>query len=76
MVGKVDGKAIDVLHDALVELAKDKTKFLDHDFMSSIFSEIHEDEEGNKCPLKPLVDAMQYYMGKKDKLCNTFSDRL
>ena len=70
------GKAIDALHDALVEISKDNSKFLDHDFMSSIFSEIHEDEEGNKCPLEPLVDAMQYYMGKKAKLCDKYSDRL
>ena len=64
------GKAIDALHDALVELANDNTKFLDHEFMSDIFSEIHEDENGNKCPLEPLVDAMQYYMGKKTQLCD------
>ena len=64
------GKAIDALHDALVEVANDNTKFLDHDFMSNMFSEIHEDENGNKCPLEPLVDAMQYYMGKKTQLCD------
>ena len=58
------GKAIDALHDALVELAKDGSKFLDEDFMNNIFSEIDEDEEGNKRPLEPLVEAMEYYMGE------------
>ena len=64
------GKAVDALHDALVELAEDNTKFLDHDFMSNIFSEIYEDGDGNKGPLEPLVDAMQYYMGEITQLCN------
>ena len=45
------GKAIDALHDALVELAKDGSKFLDEDFMNNIFSEIDEDENHNKRPL-------------------------
>ena len=58
------GKAIDALHDALVELADDGSKFLDEDFMNNIFSEIDEDEEQNKRPLEPLVEAMQYYMGE------------
>ena len=58
------GKAIDALHDSLVELAKDGNKFLDEDFMNNIFSEIDEDNEGNKRPLEPLVEAMEYFMGK------------
>ena len=60
------GKAIDALHDVLVELVEDGSKFLDEDFMNNIFSEIDEDENHNKRPLEPLVDAMQYYMGKND----------
>ena len=54
------GKAIDALHDSLVELAKDGNKFLDEDFINNIFLEIDEDNEGNKRPLEPLVEAMQH----------------
>ena len=61
------GKAIDALHDALVELSEDGNLFLDEDFMNNIFSEIDEDDEGSKRPLAPLVEAMEYYMGKDRK---------
>ena len=37
------GKAIDALHDAMVDLAEDGNKFLDEDFINNIFSEIDED---------------------------------
>jgi hypothetical protein len=59
------GKAIDALHDAMVEIEKDGSKLLDEDFMDSIFSEIYEDEDGNKVPLEPLVEAMNYQFKEK-----------
>ena len=40
--------------------------------MSNIFSELHEDKNGKKGPLEPLVDAMQYYMGEICRLWNKF----
>jgi hypothetical protein len=54
------GKAIDALHEAMVEIKKDGSKFLDEDFMNDIFSKIYTDEDGNDVPLEPLVEAMKY----------------
>ena len=54
------GKAIDALHDAMVEIEKDGSKFLDEDFMNDIFSNIYTDEDRNDVPLEPLVEAMKY----------------
>ena len=59
------GKAIDALHDALVEIEKDGSKFLDEDFMNEIFSKIYTNKDGQGVPLEPLVDAMEYQFEKK-----------
>ena len=59
------GKAIDALHEAMVEIEKDGSKFLDEDFMNHIFSKIYTDEDGNDVPLEPLVDAMKYQYEEK-----------
>ena len=58
------GKAIDALHDALVRIEDNGELFLDEQFMTDIFSEIDEDEQGKRQPLKPLKEAMEYYMGE------------
>ena len=57
-------KAIDALHDAMVEVASDPKLFLDEEFMNTIFSKIDEDEEGAPRPLQPLVDAMEFHVGE------------
>jgi hypothetical protein len=59
------GKAIDALHEAMVEIEKDGSKFLDEVFMNHIFSKIYTDEDGNDVPLEPLVDAMKYQYEEK-----------
>ena len=58
------GKAIDALHDAMVEIEKDGTKFLDETFMNVIFNKIHVDGDGNPAPLEPLAEYMKYSMGE------------
>ena len=59
------GKAIDALYEAMVEVEKDGSKFLDEDFMSDIFGKIYTDDQGNDVPLEPLVDAMKYQFEEK-----------
>ena len=59
------GKAIDALDEAMAEVEKDGSKFLDEDFMNNIFAKIYTDEEGNDVPLEPLVDAMRYQFEEK-----------
>lgn len=59
------GKAIDALHDAMTEIEQDGSKFLDEDFMNDIFSKIYENEDGEQCPLQPLVDAMKFQFEEK-----------
>jgi len=54
------GKAIDALHDAMSEIENYVSKFLDEDFMNDIFSKIYENEDGEQCPLQPLVDVMKF----------------
>ena len=58
------GKVIDALHDGLVEIEKDGTKFLDETFINSLFDKIHVDGEGNPGKLEPLVEYMEYNLGK------------
>ena len=58
------GKAIDALHDAMVEIEEDGSKFLDEEFMNDIFSKISEDADGNSAPLKPLEEYMDFMFGK------------
>ena len=57
------GKAIGALHDAMVQMEGDGKKFLDENFVNSIFSKIHVTDDGELEPLEPLVDYMKYYMG-------------
>ena len=58
------GKAIDALHNGMVEIEKDGNRFLDETFMNSLFDKIHVDGEGNPAPLEPLVEYMEYNLGK------------
>ena len=54
------GKALDTLHDAIVEIDQDGENFLNKDFMYAIFNGIGEDNE----PLEPIVDFMKFMFGK------------
>ena len=54
------GKAVDALHDAMVEIEKDGSLYLNEDFMDGIFVAIYENDDGTLGPLPPLVDAMNY----------------
>ena len=53
------GKAIDALHDTMVEIKKDGSKLLDIDFMGNIFSKIYDDG-----PLEPLEEYMTHMFGE------------
>lgn len=59
------GKAIDSLHDAMIEIAKDGSRLLDVEFMDAIFDKIYTDENGNEVPLQPLKDAMAFTFEEK-----------
>ena len=59
------GKAIDALHDAMMEIEKDGSLFLSEEFMDGIFSAIHENDDGILGPLQPLVGAMNYTFEEK-----------
>ena len=52
------GKAINTLHDGLVEIEKDGNKFLNETVMNSLFRKIHVDWEDNPTELEPLVEYM------------------
>jgi hypothetical protein len=54
------GKAIDALHDALIQIESNGNLYLDEDFMNSIFNKIYTDDNNNSIPLQPLEDAMKY----------------
>ena len=54
------GKAIDALHDALLEIESNGNLYLDEDFMNSIFNKIYTNDNNNSIPLQPLEDAMKY----------------
>ena len=54
------GKALDALHDAMVEIDQDGENFLNEDFMVAIFNGIGEYDD----PLEPLVDFMKFMFGK------------
>ena len=60
------GKAVDALELAFIAVGNDGSKYLDEDFMNEIFSEIYEDENGNRIPLQPLVDAMKFSFEEKE----------
>ena len=53
------GKAIDALYNAMLTIKADGSKFLDIDFMSSIFSKVYNDG-----PLQPLEDYMTHMFGE------------
>ena len=53
---------IDVLHDVIVKIEKNRTKFLDRDFMNSIFSKPDTNKKREHLPLNPLVEAMEYFV--------------
>ena len=53
------GKAIDALHDAMVEIKRDGSKLLNIDFMGNIFSKIYNDG-----PLEPLEEYMTHMFGE------------
>ena len=59
------GWAIDAWHEAMVEVEKDGSNFLDKDFMNDIFAKIYIDEQGNDEPLEPLADTMKYQFEEK-----------
>ena len=54
------GKALDELHDAMVEIDQDGENFLNEDFMGAIFNGILEDND----LLETLVDFMKFMFGK------------
>ena len=54
------GKALDALHDAMVHIEQDREKFLNEDFMGTIFNGIEEDDES----FEYLVDFMKFMFGK------------
>ena len=54
------GKAIDALHDALIQIESNDNLYLDEDFMNSIFNKIYTNDNNNSIPLQPLEDAMKY----------------
>jgi hypothetical protein len=58
------GKAIDTLHDGMVEIEKNGKTFLDKGFMNNLFSKIHVNEVEELGPLEPLVKYMKYYLCK------------
>ena len=59
------GLPINALYEAMVEIEKYGSKFLDEDFVNEIFSKIYTDENGNDGPLEPLDDAMAYQYERK-----------
>ena len=54
------GKALDTLHDAIVEIEQDGENFPNKDFMCAIFNGIGEENE----PPEPLVDFVNFMFGK------------
>jgi hypothetical protein len=54
------GKAIDAFYEAMDKIESDGSLILNEQFMNAIFDEIYTDDEGNRCPLPPLQEAMKY----------------
>jgi len=53
------GKAIDTIENAMMKIQSDGSKFLEEDFMSSIFTKIN-----NNGPLEPLSEFMTNTFGE------------
>ena len=52
------GKAIDALHDALIDFEQDGSLCLNEEFINQLFSTIHMDKAGNPAPFEPLEEAL------------------